>query len=262
MWGGCWLCTAPPVPALLCRAGAAMHGPGDTQPPPGFGLRRRERAEGAGLLLSAAELQQEGRGGSARSGRARAQLAAAHPDIHLQKVRPAAAPFIFFFPFLLKRKGKKNNTKRGDKSISRTHSPAGLPSRAAHPSQPLPSAPRGRSIPAGAAPSPPRRPSPRPRACPRLLEGAIPPGEALPVPASPCSQPAGPCCQRRKAPSGPPEVSCRGQRLLAFRRQSGGILTEGFKSIASLNILPVSTSAVAKHFFFLSLLLETIDKII
>lgn len=34
------------------------------------------------------------------------------------------------------------------------------------------------------------------------------------------------------------------------------------KSISSLNILPISMSAVTKHFFFLSLLVRTIDKII
>lgn len=57
------------------------------------------------------------------------------------------------------------------------------------------------------------------------------------------------------------EMPCRGQMRLAFCLQQRDIDPE-LKSIRSLNILPISMSAVTKHFFFLSLLVQTIDKII
>lgn len=41
-----------------------------------------------------------------------------------------------------------------------------------------------------------------------------------------------------------------------------GDIDPELKSIASLNILPISMTAVTKYFFFLSLLFQTIDKII
>lgn len=47
-----------------------------------------------------------------------------------------------------------------------------------------------------------------------------------------------------------------------FLLTTEGDIDAGLKSIASLNILPISMTAVTKHFFFLSLLVQTIDKII
>lgn len=41
-----------------------------------------------------------------------------------------------------------------------------------------------------------------------------------------------------------------------------GDIDPELKSIASLNILPISMTAVTKYFFFLSLLFQTIDKVI
>lgn len=67
--------------------------------------------------------------------------------------------------------------------------------------------------------------------------------------------------KNKNAFSRPTEMPCRGQMRLAFCLLQRDIDPE-LKSILSLNILPISMSAVTKHFFFLSLLVQTIDKII
>lgn len=67
--------------------------------------------------------------------------------------------------------------------------------------------------------------------------------------------------RKKNAFSGSTETPCRGQMRLAFLLQRRDIDPE-LKSIPSLNILPISMSVVTKHFFFLSLLVQTIDKII
>lgn len=154
----------------------------------------------------------------------------AHLDIHLQTAHSTTtAPWVFPSSLSLR-------TNRG----KQPHGPASL-------WQQTPS--WARSSPAGTKATTPR-PSPRPRACPAPRADRAP------------ARPTRERWERRTAPSEPPEASCRGQRLPAFRSRPGGILTKDFKSIPGLNILPVSTSAVTKHFFFLSLCFETIDKII
>ena len=57
-------------------------------------------------------------------------------------------------------------------------------------------------------------------------------------------------------------MPCRGHMLLVFCLPWRGNIDPELKSIASLNILPISMTVVTKYFFFLSLLFQIIDKII
>lgn len=70
-----------------------------------------------------------------------------------------------------------------------------------------------------------------------------------------------PVAKNKNAFSRSVQTPCRGRMQLAFLLQRRDIDPE-LKSIPSLNILPISMSVVTKHFFFLSLLVQTIDKII
>lgn len=171
-----------------------------------------------------------------------AQFAAAHPDIHPRKVHPTAAAFPLFLLF------KERAKEQGATSPQ----PAGLPATSrGGPEKTLPSGqplggqrapaeqPRGLGSPPAAAR--PRaaaglaapaagsgRPSPRRRACP-AGRGRPHPRESPPVhPTRERSPTAGPCRQRRDIPPAPTRASCRGQRLLAFRRPLRRLLTEGF----------------------------------
>lgn len=168
---------------------------------------------------------------------------AAHPDIHLQKVHPTAAPF----PPLLSLKRKREGN--GEKDPPTDRPPRNQPGRTSGVApnwsasrwgqKPRRSSPGGlrRGWPSPeqrrGSPTPPtvsRRPSPRRRACPvePRHHPSIHPNHLLSHPRRELSPIAGPCRQRRYIPPAPARVSCRGQRLPAFRSRLRGLLTKDF----------------------------------
>ncbi|XP_041333959.1 basic proline-rich protein-like [Pyrgilauda ruficollis] len=164
-----------------------------------------------------------------------ARGAAAHPDIHLKKEHPMAAPF----PPLLSLKREIERDKKNDPRTSRPpHNQSGRTREVAS----VRSASRWAKSPGGAAPAPqPGQAGPRTAATLPPAEPAIPaaPGPPRRARHRPCKSPpvhptrerspiAGPCRQRRNIPWAPTRVSCRGQRLLAFRSPFRGLLTKDF----------------------------------
>lgn len=107
----------PLAPAGLATLGVTINTDRleQTQSPFAFPFRpppERERTEETGLLLLTSDLRQGVPAGNESEG---ARGAAAHPDIHLQKEHPTAAPF----PPLLSLKRETEGDKKNDPRTSR-----------------------------------------------------------------------------------------------------------------------------------------------
>lgn len=189
-----------------------MHGPGDTQPPPGFGRRRRERAEGAALLLSAAELQKEGRlcweeRPCPSPARCRAPR---HPPA---ESAPRGRSIFFFLPLSLRKKGKKKYKERRQKRLPHTHAQPGrppLPGSTHEPAAALRSP--GQEHPCGRCPAATPAPIPAASGLPPAHGKGLSHRERLfPSRPAPARSQQGPAVTGARLPPGPPKCPAEGR---------------------------------------------------